>query len=360
MSRSQRLLEGEVGRAKAALKRCNYPSQKALAMDSGLSLSTVKNFLNGKPVDHLNFVELCSRLRLDWKDVADPLYGDGAKLENQPKFIAGPPISHPRNFFGRERELRRLFGLLKTQPMQNAAIVGKQRSGKTSLLNYLRTITTTPRRELREGQRSDWLPSPETYTWIYVDFQDVRLHSRLGVMTHLLKGMDITVPDDCSLEMFMEVVSQGLKQPTVVLMDETAVGLQRCPELDDEFWESLRSLGNSATNGKLAFVLSTPEKPLDLACGTGHSSPFFNIFGYIANLGPLTEKEACDLIASSPVRFGTRDTGWILDVSNCWPLALQILCRERLASFEEGQMGNEWRRDAIEQLTPFIHIFDAP
>jgi hypothetical protein len=26
-------------------------------------------------------------------------------------FVAGPPITHPRHFFGRERELRRLFGL---------------------------------------------------------------------------------------------------------------------------------------------------------------------------------------------------------------------------------------------------------
>jgi len=56
-------------------------------------------------------------------------------------FIAGPPITHPRHFFGRTRELRRLFGLWQQAPLQNAAIIGPRRSGKTSLLNYLRTIT---------------------------------------------------------------------------------------------------------------------------------------------------------------------------------------------------------------------------
>ncbi|MEL7085005.1 MAG: ATP-binding protein [Cyanobacteria bacterium J06597_1] len=358
MGRSQRLLEAEIERVKSALNRCGYPNQKALAMDSGLSPSTVKNFLNGKPVDYLNFVELCSRLSLDWKDVANPLDDDSAELENQPTFIAGPPIRHPRNFFGRERELRRLFGLLKTQPMQNAAIVGKPRSGKTSLLNYLRTITTTPKRELREGQRSDWLLSPKTYTWIYADFQDPRLHSRLGLMAHLLEGMGIDVPAGCSLEMFMEVVSDRVKQPTVVLMDEIAVGLQRCPELDDEFWESLRSLCNSATDGNLAFVLSTPEQPVGLAQASGHSSPFFNTFGYTAFIGSLTESEAREFVGSSTTAFAKEDVGWMLEASGRWPYLLQILCRQQQFSLEEGQVGDAWREEAMKQLTPFLYLRD--
>ncbi|MGB7247705.1 MAG: CHAT domain-containing protein, partial [Phormidesmis sp.] len=81
--------------------------------------------------------------------------GEAKKLKNSP-FITGTPIVHPRYFFGRQRVLKRLFNLLKTHPLQNAAIIGMRRSGKTSLLNYLRTITTTPSDQLRPGQRSDW------------------------------------------------------------------------------------------------------------------------------------------------------------------------------------------------------------
>jgi len=51
-------------------------------------------------------------------------------------------------FFGRQRQLKRLFNLLKSYPLQNAAIIGQKRSGKTSLLNYLRTISTTPSPQL--------------------------------------------------------------------------------------------------------------------------------------------------------------------------------------------------------------------
>ncbi|MGB3612748.1 MAG: hypothetical protein WBA10_03070, partial [Elainellaceae cyanobacterium] len=54
-------------------------------------------------------------------------------------FVTGTPISHPSRFFGRRRVVKRLFNLLKTHPLQNGAIIGQRRSGKTSLLNYLRT-----------------------------------------------------------------------------------------------------------------------------------------------------------------------------------------------------------------------------
>jgi hypothetical protein len=63
----------------------------------------------------------------------------------------------------------------------------------------------------------------------------------------------------------MDLVSSNLRKPTIILIDEIGVGLQRCPELDDGFWESLRSLATTQTDGNLAFVLATPESPMDLA-----------------------------------------------------------------------------------------------
>lgn len=206
-------------------------------------------------------------------------------FEAESPFITGTPISHPRHFFGRQRVLKRLFNLLKSHPLQNAAIIGQRRSGKTSLLNYLRTITTTPADQLRSGQKADWLPHPERYRWIFVDFQDARMAQRERLLCFLLESMQLPVPDFCDLEQFMDRVSGQVQNPTVILMDEIGVGLQRCPELDDGFWESLRALATNQTDGNLAFVLSTPENPVDLAHHTGHSSPFFNIFGYTATLG---------------------------------------------------------------------------
>jgi hypothetical protein len=271
-------------------------------------------------------------------------------------FITGAPIEHPKNFFGREKELKRLFNLLKTHPLQNAAIIGKRRSGKTSLLNYLRRITTTPVEELRPGQKCDWLPNPEAYRWIFVDFQDVRMAQRERLLRFLLESMELPVPVPCDLESFMDQVSGNVQQPTVILMDEIGVGLRRCPELDDEFWECLRALATNQTGGNLAFVLATPENPIDLAHNTGHSSPFFNIFGYTTTLGTLTESEARELISSSPLSFTAADIDWILTHSGRWPLLLQILCQERFFCLQEKDLNDEWQKEGLEQIAKYSDL----
>lgn len=282
---------------------------------------------------------------------------DSATAESP--FITGTPILHPRHFFGRQRVLKRLFNLLKTHPLQNAAIIGQRRSGKTSLLNYLRRITTTPIEQLRPGQKADWLPHPNAYRWIFVDFQDARMAHRETLLHYLLDAMQLPVPDPCDLEHFMDQVSGRVHNPTVILMDEIGVGLQRCPELDDGFWESLRALATNQTNGNLAFVLSTPENPIDLAHHTGHSSPFFNIFGYATTLGPLKEPEARELIASSPIPFSEEDIAWVLQQSQGWPILLQILCRERLFSLEEEDMSDDWQEEGLQQIQPFVYLLDT-
>jgi TIR domain len=275
-------------------------------------------------------------------------------------FITGAPIEHPKNFFGREKELKRLFNLLKTHPLQNAAIIGKRRSGKTSLLNYLRRITTTPGGQLRPGQKCDWLPNPEAYRWIFVDFQDVRMAQRERLLRFLLESMELPVPETCDLESFMDQVSGNVQQPTLILMDEVGVGLRRCPELDDEFWECLRALATNQTGGNLAFVLATPESPMDLARNNGHSSPFFNIFGYTTSLMSLTENEAGQLLDTSPLPFVIADINWIMTHSGRWPLLLQILCQERLFCLQEDDFSDDWQEAGLEQVAKYSDLFETP
>ncbi len=253
-------------------------------------------------------------------------------------FIAGPPITNPAQFFGRERELKRLGLMLRQRPLQNAAIIGPRRSGKTSLLHYLRL--------------ADWLPQASGTRWIFVDFQDARLGRQETLLRTLLTEMELDVPESCDLENFMDVVSEQLNQPTVILFDEIGVALTRYPELDDAFWESLRSLATNQVDGNLGFVLSSAQPPDVLAQHQGLGSPFFNIFGYTAVLGPLSEEGARSLIATAPLKFAPRDVDWILMESGRWPMPLQILCRERLLSLSEGETGDDWREEALRQLEP--------
>ncbi len=290
-------------------------------------------------------------------------------------FIVGPPVSNPAGFFGRERVLNRLFGLWKHTPMQNAAIVGPRRSGKTSLLLYLKNVSRARPEALRPGQQGHRLPDPERLHWVYVDFQDPRMGGRNSLLGSLVSGMNLNLDplsgglgdrlrrvrageEPCTLDLFMELVSAGLETPTVILLDEMDLVMKRYPELDNGFWEALRSLATNQVRGNLGFALSSAGAPEELAHHSGLSSPFFNIFGYTTELEPLTEPESRELIGSSPVPFDTGDVEWILAQSRGWPILLQVLCRERLAALEANETGEQWREDALVQMRAFGHLLE--
>ena len=71
MTRSLKVQPDKCQQVKDAVQRNEFPRQQDLAEDLQLSLSTVSNFLNGKPVDCLNFYEISMRLGLDWKEIAE-------------------------------------------------------------------------------------------------------------------------------------------------------------------------------------------------------------------------------------------------------------------------------------------------
>lgn len=274
---------------------------------------------------------------------------------NPTPFIAGPPITTPAHFFGRETIVKRLFRLFQKRPFQNGAIIGPRRSGKTSLLHYLRTLPTAAPQQKRPEQQRDWLPEPAQYRWVFIDFQDARLGDLNRLLHTMLRQMGLSAPEPCDLEQFLDIVGDELVDPTIILFDEIGVALSRYGEtLDDAFWESLRSLATNQVNGRLGFVLSSHQQPWELATHNGYGSPFFNIFGYTAVLGALQEDAARAMIAQSPLPFSESDTAWILEQSQLWPMPLQILCRERLITLEEGEQGNAWRMDALQQVAPFL------
>jgi hypothetical protein len=273
-------------------------------------------------------------------------------------FTIGPPITEPRYFFGRSYELKRIFDLLKRFPLQNVAIIGLKRSGKTSLLHYLGQITTVATSQVRPSQRMDWLPQPEQYRWIFVDFQDARMCYRERLLRYLLTSLSLPVPEPCDLAGFLDVISQELRTPTVILLDEISAALDSS-ELDQQFWGSLRSLGSNLTSGKLAFILTSHELPAQLAFERGKPSPFFNIFGHTFKLGPFTEAEAHEFIASSPRPFDRTDTEWIMMQSGRWPCLLQVLCHARLTALEEHDLSDGWKREGLRQTAPYWYLLGS-
>ncbi|NCS22818.1 MAG: serine/threonine protein kinase, partial [Microcystis aeruginosa G11-06] len=71
MGRSLKVKSEYIPRVKQAVKRNGYASQQLIAEELGLAKSTVSLFLNGKSISNLNFYEICQKLALDYREIAD-------------------------------------------------------------------------------------------------------------------------------------------------------------------------------------------------------------------------------------------------------------------------------------------------
>jgi DNA-binding winged helix-turn-helix (wHTH) protein len=275
-------------------------------------------------------------------------------------FVCGRPITTPRYFFGRQRELKHIFGLWKRLPLQSIALIGPRRSGKTSLLYYLRQIFSTPPELLRPDQCVDWLPNADQYQIVLVDFRDARLLQQGRLLHYLLASLRLPAAVEPSIEQFMDIASTHLTRPALLLMDDIGKAL-RAPDLKPALWDSLRSLSCNYTQGRLAFVLSCEAVPGQLnssATMSADASPFFNMFGHPLWLGPLEECAARELIASSPIPFEEDDAEWILAESGRWPSLLQHFCYLRLEALEEQRSGDEWKEAGRRAIAPYRNLIE--
>ncbi|OCQ97673.1 hypothetical protein BCD64_06125 [Nostoc sp. MBR 210] len=81
MGRSLKVSKQHIKKVKTALALNGYARQQDLAEDLEIARSTVNNFLNGKVVAYLTFLEICQRLGLDVKEIADFAVHDSDDLD---------------------------------------------------------------------------------------------------------------------------------------------------------------------------------------------------------------------------------------------------------------------------------------
>ena len=251
-------------------------------------------------------------------------------MPNNP-FTYGNPISDPRRFFGRTREVEQIFGRLRNEEFESSSVVGDHRIGKTSLLNYLADTTVRAAHGLE----------PDRYNFFYVDLQMVdeamgpeQLWRRLlGLMRR--NGADHEVReivtdlerrerlDTFDLdELFQEIDDKGLH--IVFLLDEFEHVTEN-PNFGPDFYFGLRSL---VIHHRLALVTSSRRELIDLCHSDAiKSSPFFNIFANI-NLR-LFSVDDCQLLVSrsldgTPVRFSEAEMQYVLDLAGLHPYFLQV------------------------------------
>ena len=258
-------------------------------------------------------------------------------------FTYGNPISDPRRFVGRAREVEQIFGRLRNAEFESSSLVGDRRIGKTSLLNYLAD----------PGVRAAHGLSPEQYVFVYADLQMVdetmgpvrlwhrllklmRQHGRDSGVAEFIAGLEKDERLDTFAldELFAYVDGKG--QHVVFLLDEfehiTANG-----NFGPDFYYGLRSL---VIHHQLALVTSSRRELIELCHSEAiKSSPFFNIFANI-NLSLFSPADAERLIhqslGSAAVQFSEQEIEEVLDLAGLHPYFLQAACWELYESHRKG------------------------
>ncbi|MDM8564333.1 AAA family ATPase [Candidatus Halobeggiatoa sp. HSG11] len=246
------------------------------------------------------------------------------------------PITHPKQFFGREDILERIFSNWQELPLEHVAITGPEGSGKTSLLNYLRLIHNC--NDLRKEQRNNWLE--QKYNFMSVDFENIAVHSLEGFLRYVLKELNLH-SNTKDLDDLTETLNNSLNRPTIILMDNIEFGLE-ISELDKRFWQYIRYLGNKNSNLGFCITSNIPIEDLNKwAEEIGKTSPAFNIYEDI-KLEPLTENEAQEFLNYVP--FSQSDKEWILEKGQRWPALLQIFCKVRF------DYKDDWKEIGLKQI----------
>ncbi|OKH43233.1 hypothetical protein NIES2101_31080 [Calothrix sp. HK-06] len=139
MPRSLRIRQECIETTKLAVQRSGFHNQRALAEDVGLALSTVSNFLIGRPVDYATFVAICERLQLSFEEIAE------LNIETQPQsnVIIEEEIAVKHRdwreaidvsvFHGRTEELAIIKRCIVDERCRLITVIGMGGIGKTAL-----------------------------------------------------------------------------------------------------------------------------------------------------------------------------------------------------------------------------------
>jgi hypothetical protein len=201
-------------------------------------------------------------------------------------FTYGNPISDPRRFVGRTREVEQIFGRLRNEEFESSSLVGDHRIGKTSLLKYLTDPEVRESRGLGSGR----------YSFVYVDLQMVdRAMDPDRLWRRLLALMQRQCPDEQVKRTLSALVRQGRLDAfdldelfhqvddaghhVVFLLDEFE-RVTANENFGPDFYYGLRSL---IIHHGVALVTSSRLELIELCHSDAvKSSPFFNIFANIS------------------------------------------------------------------------------
>ena len=206
-------------------------------------------------------------------------------------------IQDPRSFFGRRRELSRIFSRIGGERPQSVSVVGERRIGKSSLLYQI---------SLPDVQ-SAFLTEKSSVIVVFVDFQQLRtltLQDFFALLSSQIRRMDPEIAgsgteDYRAFQQVQERLAE--KNKRLVLLFDEFDAITSNPVFDRDFYAFLRSVAN---NSAVAYVTSSKTE-LQRLCHSSvvADSPFFNIFSTL-HLRPFEKEDALELIRVPSMEAG--------------------------------------------------------
>lgn len=252
-------------------------------------------------------------------------------------------ITDPAYFFGRQRELERLYSAIATR--QCLSVVGERKLGKSSLLTRLSHAPTLQSFGL----------DPAVGVFVYFDLESMASARREDFWMDLLDTIASQLPPgDLAQGLRLQIDSGDVRFMTarralrrlrdtgleVVLMLDEFESLARNAQFDPDFYGELRSLA-----GELGLVIITASKrslyDLTYENSSTLSSPFFNIFSEMP-IGLLPLDDARQILIGLSGRTGpafcAEEVDWALDLSGPHPFFTQVIGAHLFEAPGTGQL----------------------
>jgi WD40 repeat protein/DNA-binding Xre family transcriptional regulator len=315
MPRSLKVRQEYVGKLKLAIKRNGFPSQKALAEDVGLALATVSNFLTGKPVDHATFEELCQKLALDWKEIADlnfevPSHATskgGLKKSKSKRQDWGEAID-VSVFYGRTEELSKLRQWIVNDHCRLITLIGMGGIGKTTLSVKLAHLLQDQFEYLIWRSLHNAPPIQELLT---------------DLISFFSKSQETPLPEtlDGKFSRFM----QYLRSSRCLLFLDNAESIFRSDERAGTYQQGYEGYGQllrcvGETHHQSCLVLTSREQPREINFKKGKNSPIRSL-----RLSGLTQSEGQALLAEKDFSVTEDQCRALVEYCAGNPLALRIV-----------------------------------
>ena len=237
------------------------------------------------------------------------------------------------DFYGRRREVAKIFARIGASRPQSVAIVGERRIGKSSLLNYL----------CHPEIRSAHLEDPDAYTFVLIDLQEQREIGISAFFENLFRGIEHALgrqrpeglPADYegARRALLRLQEEGRK---IILLFDEFDAITRNPNFPEEFFAFLRAVANKYD---VAYV-TTSGQDLQQLCHAERiaDSPFFNIFSNLF-LTRFERDEALALIREPSAAAGIPLAAHVDDIvglGGLFPFFLQMACAAFFEHLAEG------------------------